>query len=97
MNHTRLICIARCKNEIKIIDKWIHSLPFVDLFSIVDNGSTDGTFEYLLNNPKVKLQKSQGFHEGRDFDLALTEARKYNPQWLLKLDCDEFFEKKSSK
>ncbi len=88
----KLVCIARCKNEIHIIKKWYESLPFVDIFIITDNNSTDGTYEYLKSLPNVIVVRLDGFDEGRDFQILLKMAKALDPEWLLKIDCDEIFE-----
>jgi len=88
----RLVCIARCKNEIHIIKKWYESLPFVDVFVITDNNSTDGTYEYLKSLPNVIVIRLEEFDEGRDFQILLKVAKSLKPEWLLKIDCDEIFE-----
>lgn len=88
----KLICIARCKNEIENIRDWYNSLPFVDVFLITDNGSTDGTYEFLRTLDNVIVTRVEGFHEGRDFQILLQMARSHAPEWIMKLDCDEFFE-----
>lgn len=88
----KLVCIARCKNEIHIIKKWYESLPFVDTFVITDNDSTDGTYEYLKSLANVVVVRVSGFNEGRDFQILLNIAKSLNPEWILKMDCDEIFE-----
>lgn len=88
----RLVCIARCKDEINFIDRWYKSLPFVDVFCVTDNGSTDGTYEYLKSRHNVILTRVEGFDEGRDFQILLKMAKAHRPQWILKIDCDEVFE-----
>ena len=87
----KTVCIARCKNEIVNIERWIESLPFIDLFCITDNGSTDGTYEYLKKIDNVLVTRVEGFDEGRDFQILLNMAKAHQPEWILKIDCDEFF------
>ncbi len=88
----KLVCMARCKNEIHIIKEWYESLPFVDVFVMTDNNSTDGTYEYLKSLPNVIVTRVEGFDEGRDFQILLKMAKALEPEWLLKIDCDEIFE-----
>jgi len=88
----KVICIARCKNEIDGIEEWIESLFFVDLFCITDNGSSDGTYEYLRTCDNVLVTRVEGFDEGRDFQILLRMAKAHDPEWLLKIDCDEYIE-----
>ena len=42
-------------NEIGYIEKCIASISFADEIIVVDSYSTDGTYEYLLNHPKVRV------------------------------------------
>ena len=42
-------------NEIGYIKKCIESISFADEIIVVDSFSTDGTYEYLKSNPKVKV------------------------------------------
>jgi len=93
----KLICILRVKDEIDIIKKWIENKLFVDIFCVVDNGSTDGTYEYLKSLNNVAITRTFGFNEGRDCNLVLELAKAHNPEWILKLDADEFFEDKAVK
>jgi len=97
INNPELVCIARCKDEIHIIKEWVESMPFVDLFCIVDNGSTDGTLEYLKSINNVVVVQTRGLHEGRDCSLALNVALAHNPKWVLKMDCDEIFDDNAKK
>jgi hypothetical protein len=87
----KTVCIARCKNEMVNIERWIESLSFIDLFCITDNGSTDGTYEYLKKIDNVLVTRVEGFDEGRDFQILLNMAKAHQPEWILKIDCDEFF------
>jgi hypothetical protein len=93
----KLVCIARCKNEMHIIKNWYESLPFVDLFCITDNNSTDGTYEYLKSKDNILVTRVEGFDEGRDFQILLKMAKAHEPEWILKMDCDEFFEEEAIK
>ena len=49
------ICVyAICKNEMKFVDRWLSSLSSeADYVVVLDTGSTDGTYEYLQNDPRV--------------------------------------------
>jgi len=73
----------------------------VDEIIILDNGSTDGTIEMCRKFPKVvnviQRDDTNNFHEGRDRNLMLTEAKKRNPDWIIMLDPDEIFEKHLSR
>jgi len=42
-------------NEMGYIEKCIDSISFADEIIVVDSYSTDGTYEYLLDHPKVNV------------------------------------------
>lgn len=73
-------------NEMGYIQACLDSISFVDEIVVVDSYSTDGTYEYLQDHPKVKVIQ----HPFSNFTLqktfALTQAS--NP-WVLFLDADE--------
>ncbi len=86
----KIAVIARCKNEIENLEKWLENKPFCDLFLITDNESTDGSFEFLSRKPNVIVNPVVGFDEGRDFQILLALAREHKVDWVFKFDCDEF-------
>lgn len=64
----------------------------VSQFLVVDNGSTDGTVNYLLEHPDVKLWQSKMSFNSANFGSAWFELllRKYGlNRWCLTVDADE--------
>lgn len=59
---------AICKNEKHFLDRFYHSIEDADFITIVDTGSTDGTFEHLIE--LVKLHTEQHGHE-EEFKVEL--------------------------
>ena len=90
----KLIVLLRVKDGIFFIHEWLSCYEkLADEIVVVDNGSTDGTYEILKAHPKVSsVIRTAVYHEGRDKNLLYNEARKRNPDWCLWVDVDEIFE-----
>ena len=73
-------------NEIGYIEKCIASISFADEIIVVDSYSTDGTYEYLLNHPKVRVIQNpfKNFTAQKSFTL-----KRATNDWVLFLDADE--------
>ncbi len=86
------------KNEIDIIEKNIrfHSKMGVDSFVIMDNNSDDGTYEKLKELSKefeITLIQNKEPYKQAKFMTYLTKLakKKYNPNWVINSDADEFW------
>lgn len=92
----KLVALLRVKDGMLFIAEWLQVMEkLVDEIVVVDNGSTDGTFETLSNHKLVAdITQTIGFDEGRDKILVYDMARKRNPDWCIWLDVDEIFEKR---
>lgn len=90
----KLVVMLRVKDGIFFVQEWLENVEkLVDEIVVVDNGSTDGTYEALKAHPKVvDIVRTEGFNEGRDKNLVYNMARKRNPDWCLWIDVDELFE-----
>ncbi|MGB5500536.1 MAG: glycosyltransferase family 2 protein [Maribacter sp.] len=73
-------------NEIGYIEECIASISFADEIIVVDSYSTDGTYEYLLNHPKVRVIQNpfKNFTAQKSFTL-----KQATNDWVLFLDADE--------
>ncbi len=97
----RILRILYVKNEADIIDEnlcWYfdQNIPAV----VVDNGSTDGTQDicaHYKGNGLLELTvlQTKGFDVSALLKKGYELAHKYNPDWLLIADADEFFETKT--
>lgn len=85
-NKSKLTALIITYNEIGYIENCIDSIAFADEIIVVDSYSDDGTYEYLLNHPKVKvIQKAfENFTKQKSF--ALSQA---SNDWILFNDADE--------
>ena len=73
-------------NEMGYIEKCIDSVSFADEILVVDSYSTDGTYEYLLEHPKVNVIQNpfENFTAQKSFTL-----KQASNDWVLFLDADE--------
>lgn len=83
---TRLSALIITYNEMGNIEQCLDSVAFADEIIVVDSHSTDGTYEYLLQQPEVRVIR----HPFRSFtaqkNFALQHARH---DWVLFIDADE--------
>lgn len=86
--------MLRVKNAASTINQCLNKLSeLVDEIVIVDNESTDGTFEKYANFSKIVIVKRTiGFNEGRDKIFAHKLAVSRKPDWIVWIDADEVFE-----
>ena len=83
---TKLTALIITFNEIGYIEKCIDSISFADEIIVVDSFSTDGTFEFLKTQPKVKIIQ----HPFKNFTAQKSFALKQaSNDWVLFLDADE--------
>lgn len=73
----------------------LHLLEFVDEVRVLDDASTDGSFEWLADQgPHVQvlqLPRPHFFeHEGRTRQALLEWTLKGDPSHIVSIDCDEF-------
>lgn len=90
----KLVVMLRVKDGIFFVNEWLNCFEkLVDEIVVLDNGSTDGTYELLKAHPKVvDIIHTEGYNEGRDKNLLYKHVRNRNPDWCLWLDIDEVFE-----
>ena len=91
----KLVSILRIKDQIQTIDECLTKLSeLVDEIIVLDNCSTDGTFDVYKKYPKIiEILQTVGFDEGRDKIMLLDAAKKRSPDWIMWIDADEVFEK----
>ncbi len=82
----KITALVIAYNEMGYIQPCIDSVAFADEIIVVDSFSTDGTYEYLLSHPKVKVIQHPFVNFTMQKTYALSQAS--NP-WILFLDADE--------
>jgi Glycosyl transferase family 2/Alpha 1,4-glycosyltransferase conserved region/Glycosyltransferase sugar-binding region containing DXD motif len=96
----KLIAISRVKDELDIIEPFVrHHAHHFDTHIVLDDGSSDGTYEVLQ---KLKLcglplvvirQPSVGYVQHQYMTSLLRLAvREFGADWVMPLDADEFLE-----
>jgi hypothetical protein len=90
--------ITMVRNEIDVIEFCIehHLAQGLDYIFICDNGSTDGTLEYLKNksssDSRVILYEEAGnFHQEKIINKLSALAYENNCQWVVPFDADELW------
>jgi glycosyltransferase involved in cell wall biosynthesis len=84
------------RNEIDVIDFVIyhHLNQGLDLILIADNGSTDGTFEFLTKlsqeDKRIKLYNFPGEFQQQEIITELSrDAHSFGCKWIVPFDADE--------
>ncbi len=73
-------------NEMGYIEKCIEAVSFADEIIVVDSHSTDGTYEYLSENPRVNVMQRTFVNFTDQKSFALEQA---SHDWVLFIDADE--------
>ncbi len=90
----KFVVMLRVKDGIFFAKEWLECFEkLADEIVVLDNGSTDGTYEILKQHPKVvDIIRTEGYNEGRDKNLLYDHVRLRKPDWCLWIDIDEIFE-----
>ena len=92
----RLVASMMVKNE---LTRYLplaaeHLLTYVDEIRVVDDGSTDGTFEWLQARDGVEVMRNPGpsffEHEGKARQNLYRHTLQGLPDYVLAIDADEF-------
>lgn len=81
--------ITMCKNEVDIIQQYIdHHKTIVDKITIIDNGSTDGTLDILMNNDIELIYNKSSFKNKIKIIKQFIKSSTHD--LIIPLDTDEF-------
>lgn len=101
-NEYKIICICQIYNEIEkgnLIRFYKYIKPLVDDIVIYDDGSTDGSYEYSLNQTPyvIRGSKNDFKNEINHRQLMLEKALELSSDFILWLDADEVLSLQSKK
>lgn len=93
----RVAVVALVRDEIDILPAWwAHHAALADLMIVTDNGSADGTREFLAErerDPHVLVidEPSRAYDQGAWTTRMLDIARAHGCRWIIAADADEFW------
>ncbi|WP_072763079.1 glycosyltransferase family 2 protein [Arenibacter nanhaiticus] len=85
-NTERISALIITYNEMGYIEKCLDSVSFADEIIVVDSYSTDGTYQYLLDHPRVTVIQKPFVNYTDQKSFALKQATN---DWIIFLDADE--------
>lgn len=94
MNNWKIIVYTIMKNEKHNIDEWLENIKDADGIYVLDTGSTDGSYEYMLEKKDFypQLQVSRKEYDNFQFDIARNDNLSMVPSedniicWTIDLD-----------
>lgn len=89
-----IVCICQVFNELSKgnLERFVKYVkPLVDALVVYDDGSTDGSYEYMLTQTPYVIRgaKNDFVNEISHKQILLEEALKLSPDFILWLDADE--------
>lgn len=96
----RLLALLVFHNEMRFLPGWFENvLPHVDGVVAMDDGSTDGSGDFVATQPKVlelirvPPRDPHVWDDGINHSRVIEAALRHQPDWMLGLDADERLER----
>ncbi len=86
MYKRKLSALIITYNEIGYIEECLASILFADEIIVIDSYSDDGTYEYLLKHPRVRVIQKPFLNFTEQKTFAVSQS---SNDWVLFLDADE--------
>ena len=96
----KVVVVARCLNEERNIERFIHGYSFADLIIVSDGGSIDNSLKLLRQYKNVKIihfdekmyygDKGEHYNpDGSHLNFVINAGKEYEPTWEILDDIDD--------
>jgi hypothetical protein len=96
----RLLALLVFHNEMRFLPGWFENvMPHVDGVVALDDGSTDGSGDFVAAQPgvlelvRVPPREPHVWDDGVNHSRVIEAALRHQPDWMIGLDADERLEK----